>query len=806
MKKILTLILLAFSTVIFGQQVKHSRAKIYLDSKEKTLQNLARLGLAVDHGERKKNTYFISDFSEQEINKAKENGYQVEILIDDVAAYYAGQNKNKPVKKKENSEISRSSLDFNCNSSAAADIAIPSNFQLGSMGGYFTYSEMINILDSMSARFPNLITAKQAIDTFHSIEGRPIYWLKISDNPNVSENEPQILYTALHHAREPASLSQMIFYMYYLLENYNTNPEIKALVDNTEMYFIPCVNPDGYLYNQSTDPNGGGMWRKNRRNNNDGTFGVDLNRNYGFDWGYDNIGSSQNSSDETYRGTAEFSEPEIQAVKWFDEHHQFKMSVNYHTFGNDLIYPWGYIANLYTPDSAVFVEHTRLMTSQNHFTAGTGNQTVQYVTNGDSDDWGYGEHNTKPKILSMTPEVGASSDGFWPAQNMIIPICQNSLWQNIYGAELIGKYAAAKDLSPPYLTGLNGYLKYSVKRLGLDSPAVYTVSIIPLDNWIASAGSPKVYSNMSLLQSRNDSISYTFNPSIVSGQAFRYVLRVNNGLYDYNDTITKNFGQTTPAYTNNGSSVAAFTSAGGNWGISNTQYVSSPSSITDSPIGNYADNSNKTFTLNNAVDLTSASAATLNFWAKWDLEAGYDYVEVLASADDGNSWTPLCGKYTKPGSSSQDTGNPLYDGTQSSWVWEEMSLNNYVGQSIKIRYKLVSDLAVNYDGFYFDDLSINIIPVSIAGINEKKNSENIISQNIPNPAAGLTLVNFNLGNNRNLIFNIYNSLGQLVKQDKISDKQTAVLIDAGSLSNGTYFYQICNESFHSKMVKMVVLK
>lgn len=804
MKKLFSLLLLLiFSFATYAQEAKHSRAKIYLDNKEKTLNNLANLGIAVDHGERKKNVYFISDFSEHEITLAKENGYTVEIIIDDVAKFYADQNKTPSVKKKGNAEKSLNSRNSNCTSSSINNIVTPTNFQLGSMGGYFTYTEMLNMLDSMMAKYPNLITAKQPISTFTSIEGRPIYWLKISDNPNVDENEPRIIYTALHHAREPASLSQMIFYMYYLLENYASNPEIHALIDNTEMYFVPCVNPDGYLYNQNTNPNGGGLWRKNRRNNNDGTYGVDLNRNYGFDWAYDNTGSSPNSSSETYRGTSAFSEPETQAIKWFDEHHQFRMSINYHTFGNDLIYPWGYIANLYTADSAVFVNHTRLMASANNFITGTGNQTVQYVTNGDSDDWGYGEQSTKSKILSMTPEVGDPNDGFWPPQNMIIPMCQNSLQQNIYGAELIGKYAIAKDLSPSTFVNQSGYVKYSIQRLGLESPAVYTASIIPLDSWIASVGSQKTYSTMSLLEINQDSISYTLNPSISSGQTFSYIIRVNNGLYNNNDTITKTFGQTTELYTNNGSSISGFTSAGGNWGISNTEYVSAPSSITDSPTGNYNDNINKTLTLNNNIILTSALSASLNFWTKWDIESGYDYVEVMASDDGGNSWAPLCGNYTKAGN--QDLGNPLYDGLQSTWVKEEMSLNNYLGQTIKIRFQIVSDQGANNDGFYFDDLSVNIVS-SATSITEISSKENLISQNIPNPANTITLVNFAQNDEKNLSLKIYNSFGELVKQENISEKQTSISIDVKSFSNGTYFYRIGNDSFRSKMMKMVVVK
>jgi hypothetical protein len=351
----------------------------------------------------------------------------------------------------------------------------------------------------------------------------------------------------------------------------------------------------------------------------------------------------------------------------------------------------------------------------------------------------------------------------------------------------------------------NGYLHFNIQRLGLDSPAVYTVSIIPLDSWITSVGSPQTYSTMSLLQINQDSIAYTLNSSITSGQIVSYILRVNNGFYDNNDTITKSYAST-PVYTNNGSTVSDFTSTGGNWGISNTEYISAPSSITDSPINNYNDSSDKKLTLNNSIDLTSALSASLNFWAKWEIEAGYDYVEVQVSADGGSSWIPLCGKYTKVGNSNQDLGNPLYDGFQYNWVWEEMSLNNYIGQTVKIRFQLVSDMGLNYDGFYFDDLSVNIAPSSITTIDGIITKENLIFQNIPNPANTYTQINFDGNNNKNLTLNIYNSIGRLVKQEKISDKQTSISIDVRSFSNGTYFYRIASENFHSEMMKMVVLR
>ena len=79
--------------------------------------------------------------------------------------------------------------------------------------------------------------------------------MKISDDPNTDDpTEPNVLYTAIHHAREPMSMSQTIFYMWYLLENYAISAEVQYLVDNTEMYFVPCLNVDGYLINEVDDP------------------------------------------------------------------------------------------------------------------------------------------------------------------------------------------------------------------------------------------------------------------------------------------------------------------------------------------------------------------------------------------------------------------------------------------------------------------------------------------------------------------------------------------------------------------------
>ncbi len=101
---------------------------------------------------------------------------------------------------------------------------------------------------------------------------------------------------------------------------------------------LPCTNPDGYEYNRSLHPNGGGLWRKNRCDNGDGSYGVDLNRNYGWQWGRD--ARLPNSS--IYPGQAVFSEPEIAVIRDVLYQQIPTVSISVHTYGNEWIFPWEY--------------------------------------------------------------------------------------------------------------------------------------------------------------------------------------------------------------------------------------------------------------------------------------------------------------------------------------------------------------------------------------------------------------------------------------------------------------------------------
>ncbi len=299
------------------------------------------------------------------------------------------------------------------------------------MGGYRTLSEIELAMDSIATANPTIVRAKWSIG--NSLEGRPIYVMKISDSPLLDESEPEVYYYAAHHAREVITPEVLIYYMRYLTNNYGTNAQVTFLVNNRELFFSPCMNPDGYAYNEETDPGGGGLWRKNRRNNG-GSFGVDLNRNYGYQWGFDNEGSSPNGNEETYRGASAFSEPETQAEKAFIESRNFVITLSYHSFSDLFLYPWGY-AEIFTPDNEIFEAMGDTIGAMAGYSVGPPWQLL-YPVNGSSDDWGYGEQTTKNKNFAVTIEVGNQSDDFWPPTNRITPLVTNAMGPALFLARI----------------------------------------------------------------------------------------------------------------------------------------------------------------------------------------------------------------------------------------------------------------------------------------------------------------------------------------------------------------------------------
>ncbi|MEW5925110.1 MAG: M14 family zinc carboxypeptidase [Candidatus Zixiibacteriota bacterium] len=313
--------------------------------------------------------------------------------------------------------------------------------------GYMTLSQIMTELFFLHYLYPDITT--DTISIGQTIEGRSIIAFKISDNPEVDEDEPEVFFNAAIHAREVITPLIILDFISYLLENYGTDSVATHLVNDRELWFVPVVNPDGYQYNVTYNwP--GGMWRKNRRNNGDGSFGVDLNRNFGYMWGYDNAGSSPDGIDETFRGIAPFSEPASQAFRDFVLAHNFSLTLNYHSCSN--LYLWAYAYNnVFTPDEDIFRALGDSMNTFNGYEAGLN--AIGYPVNGGVDDWMYGEQTLKDKVISMTCEAGNYyADGFWPETYRIPELLAENMQSNLFFAEIAGHVETVLKPIPPTLT------------------------------------------------------------------------------------------------------------------------------------------------------------------------------------------------------------------------------------------------------------------------------------------------------------------------------------------------------------------
>lgn len=779
-----TIALLSFLFLVpFAYSQQYSKVKIYVNSSQ--LEELAQLGLDVDHGEYKRETFFVSDFSEAEIQLLQINGYNYEVLIEDVKAYYADRNLHPEAQPKNATCTNTGGNDFTPTT--------PANYyENNTYAGYLRYQDMLDALDAMVAQYPSLITVKAPISTFLTHEGRPIYYVKISDAPATNDaSEPNILYSAIHHAREPLSMSQTIFYMWYLLENYATSEEIQYLVNNNELFFVPCLNPDGYLHNEANDPSGFGMHRKNKAPVGTTNPGVDLNRNYSYAW--NTTGVSPNVNNDTYPGTSAFSEPETQAMKWLVETYGFTTALNAHTYGEQLLYPIGTTTAEFADHHDYFADLSGHMVQYNGYTA--MKSSGLYPASGDSDDYMYKVDigvGMKDTIFVMTPEIGTD---FWAPQNEIESTCQGMVFPNMVMAHIAHKYLAVNDVDPSLVGSMTGNFNHSALRLGLENGAV-TVSIEPLTN-IQSVGAGIAH-NLNIRESASGAISYTLNPLIQYGDPIVYVLNTEYGTWTKRDTITKTYGAITLQLADDATNSNNWT---GTWSVTTDDAYSPTTSFTESSGGDYSNNANKTYELIQSIDLTNATAAMVSFWAKWDIESNYDYCQFQVSTNNGASWIGQCGNYTVEGAggwgSAQPNGEPLWEGT-SDWVFEEISLSDYLGQTIKLRFQFESDGGVTQDGFYFDDFSVSYNEQ--AGLDEFT----FEAMAIPNPANEKVVISFSKVITEGDVF-VYNQAGQMVKHLVVNEQTNRVDINTAELTNGLYMVNVISGSSYTQPVKLVVV-
>ena len=797
-----------FSLSIALHAETYKKVQVYFADRVE-LREILRSDLEIDHAEIQCDNSIIVFLSSTEYRRLQYHGYRHKVLIDDWQNYYLNRQKMTALEKQ--SQLKNSAKTYGV-----------TGFEFGSMGGFYTFDEIVAELDSMRFLYPTIISEKDSIG--ESIEGRALWAVKISDNPDQGEDEAQVCFDALMHAREGASMSTVMYFMNYLLENYGKDSVVTYLVDNREIYFVPCLNPDGYEYNRKTNPSGGGMWRKNRRINGNGSYGIDLNRNFTIGWAWDNDGSSPDGYSETYRGTAALSEPESNYFTEFIKSKSIKTHINYHTYSNIILYPWSYIADR-PPDSTILFEYARDMSEYNGYNYG-GGDAIGYFANGTQSDWMYGEETGKNKIFSFVVEVGTSGDGFWAAENRIIPLAEANIGSNLYLCWVSDGFAAiAGDnfQQSLFLPGDSVTCDFIVKNRGLKTIDNIHIEIESVSEYALVNESNYEISPLEVWESDSVTAHFQLSPETPAGEQISLTAKTyySNLLMDI-DTLTFFAGMQTALFADSGNAFdynwnQYYTNIYNIWEQTDDNFHSLPSAYTDSKNGNYRSKMTTSMTLAEGIDLTGYSALRLSFWTRYAIETNGDCGMIQISTDSGSTWTSLKGIYTDPGSGTgaQVKGVPVYHGFQTDWVQEDIDLSVYSGEIIQLRFVLKSDDYVEYDGWYIDDIRIYYYSMEdYTGINTKPLTEFQfkLEQNYPNPFNPTTRIDYQIEKSGPVNLSVYNLRGEKII-DLVNEFQAAsehshyfdLNMTPVTLSSGIYFYILQSGQQHQTR-KMIVLK
>lgn len=704
--------LLFFPTLLSAQADIYKQVAINTSTPE-VLEQLTAIGIGLRCGVSfDESGRLLLQLSESELTAIQQVNIDYQIVIDNLNATVreseatlalARQDLKRDKNRPSNPDFSMGDL-VSKNYTQSTDcleenIVTPNNFNLTTtnyMNGNLTYTEMLTELDDMRQYSLNnglsIVSVKTPLSASRTTyENRPIYYVRISDNADTDEaGEPETLLTAMHHAREPVGMMNTIFTMWYIIENYGTDPFITNLVNHHELYFVPCVNPDGFQTNVDDRANGGaGFWRKNRQVYG-GCVGVDNNRNYCDTWG---LGASSNCNSSTYRGPSCLSEQENLSIQDFILAHDIKAAINCHTAIPSLFHPYSN-GDAPPPNINQLSRWAHDMTRYNRFLYGDGELEGGFSTiGGESDDWMFNTYD----IYAFTPELSRSGS-FYPPSTHVLPDCKEFLRANLTLMAYSGVYAHLHDLNPLHLNQLTGNLEFGIERLGA-SDGNFTLTVMPVSTNIQSvSNNVKIFNNPTILDIDNNRqvIAYTLNPDIQNFEAITFQVTLHNGAYEvFSKTITKYYQATILAEDNFDSGFGAGKWSNTGWSTSVNDVFRGGGAVTT---GAYVGSDTRTLEWTTPIDLSDLTTAELFFYAHWDIEKIWDYVAVEAR-ETGGTWTRLCTNFSKPGSpnnvglnnlgdSNQPTDEPIIDGKQIDWVLVKSDLSAFVGSSTPITFRL----------------------------------------------------------------------------------------------------------------------
>jgi hypothetical protein len=785
MKKIITTIILVYCiNLLFAYQYP---AILKPNNTIKIVHKLNELGISIDNVDKDGNiTIYIDD----EDLKSLQNLGLNPIRIPDKAKIYADKLWNK-------TKDSKNPMDV-----------------------YYTYDEYTQIMQNIANQYPDICHLESA---GQSVQGRELWFMKISDNVNIEEDEPEVKLISTMHGDEPVGFVNLVKLIQLLTSQYGTNPRITNIVDNTELWINPLMNPDGYVLHQRANANN-----------------VDLNRTF------PDIVLDQNNN------TPDGREPEVQHIMNFAATHTTDLSMNFHTGSLVINYPWDRIPDL-SPDndllihlSLAYASHNPEMSNSQQFENGITNGFAWYEADGSMQDWNlYFENdidltaeldnikwppvedlpslwtNNKESILSYIEEAqigirGIVSDPSGNPLDATIQIANNVQLDNTdpdvgdyHRLLLPGTYQvtySATGFVPQTMELVVNEGNATVQNVILEPAAniLFTGTVknnysVPINNAaikLLNTDYPTVYTDSEGHFSIENVLENNYQISITADNYVTYLANIT--INEENNDQTFYLGP--PAFSDDFENGTLAWELDDTWG---TQSEDNNTFLSDSPQGDYQSEENSSATLTEPIDLANSTYAFIFFDAKFELELNYDFVYLEASSD-GNSWFVIA------------TFTGEYD-----WQNYSYNLDDYIGGSLYFRFRLQSDSSVVKNGIYIDNIIINsdnYVVENNSSTNSVLNSLTL-NQNYPNPFSpnfsrrNQTKISFNLRNSSQVNLSIFNIKGEKIITliNNYLQKGTHFVNWNGKnsqgkiVSSGVYFYRLKDNNF-IRIKKMLIIK
>ncbi|PID30366.1 MAG: hypothetical protein CR982_01210 [Candidatus Cloacimonadota bacterium] len=716
----------------------------------------------------------------------------------------------------------------------------PANYSEVSKG-YRDNNQIGEELEELESNYPEICKRLQIGTT---VNGNPIWGMKITDNINVEEAEPEFKYTSSMHGDEIVPMEMCMELIYDLLEGYEAeNDTMTTLINNTEIYIVPLHNPDGNFAHQRTNANG-----------------VDLNRNYP-----ERTHNDPNIVGGYFDDYGNTTQPENEAfMNWFDESN-FVLSINFHNGAQVLNYPWDKaesgkdpLREVYaaTPDDETFIwlSHGYANRNQEMLNGGYENGIINgaswYQISGGLQDFNYAYHST----MEVTAEV---SNTKWP------PFSEVAQHWAHNRSSMLWYMAAVHSGIKGIVTDQDGNpLKANIRIEGIDkvfysdsdfgdyqrvvAPGTYTLIVekegyetFTQENVVVTFDENQIM-NSTVVNAVLTELEDLEAPQVVDlsgnkgaiGQNLNLKLKLNeihivdevkatytiNGVteeidmepmekseYIYTAEIpaqssiitgdisfyTKdNLGneETFTGYELSWLEILMEDFESGDfstysWELSGTEqwFIDSE----EQSQGLYSARSGS-ITDNQetsmSVTLENLEAGTITFDYKVSSEANYDKLYFHIDGEEYSSW-----------SGNIDWSSASFDVSEGT-------------HTFKWSYVKDSSVSGNSDCAWIDNI---VFPLPETGISDELTPDRVsLSQNYPNPFNPTTQISFSIPTASNINLSIFNGNGQLVKT--LLDTQMArgvhsVEFDAKDLNSGLYFYRLTTNS-ETITKKMILIK